>query len=80
LERTFELLHTEPKEYNDPQDQLKAMSIVASTARTVLATQIKVDEHALKRKQLDKMPELLARLEEKRRKNALIEASELVVE
>jgi hypothetical protein len=54
------------------------MSIVASTARTVLATQIKVDEHALKRKQLDKMPELLARLEEKRRKNALLDAMESV--
>lgn len=49
--------------------------IKASMVRTVLAAQIRVDEHRLKRKTFDYLPDLLAKIERERKRLALESSS-----
>lgn len=60
-------MHTDPEDFGDDKSKLGAMRVVAQMARTILGTQVRVDEQALKRRQMDRMPEFLERLEKIRK-------------
>ena len=67
LARTLEILHI-PLAGLDPRDLARVGSLVHTTAQGVLRTQVQVDEQRLKRKGVDLLPQILAKMEEQRKR------------
>jgi len=57
----------------EPDTAVKFHAVRANVTRTVLTTALKAQEHALKRKAVDLLPQLLKRVEEERKKRLLEE-------
>jgi hypothetical protein len=55
----------------EPDTAVKFHAVRANVTRTVLSTALKAQEHALKRKTIDLLPQLLKRVEEERKKRLL---------
>jgi hypothetical protein len=48
------------------EDETRVANMRAGVVKTVIAAQLRVDEHSLRRKQLDVLPKLLAEMEAQR--------------
>ena len=48
------------------EDEVRVANMRAGVVKTVIAAQLRVDEHSLRRKQMDVLPKLLAEMEAQR--------------
>ena len=48
------------------EDEVKVANMRAGVVKTVIGAQLRVDEHLLRRKQMDVLPRLLAEMEARR--------------
>ena len=49
------------------EDRVRLNNLRISAAKTVIGAQLRVDEHSLRRKQIDVLPKLLAEMEAQRK-------------